>query len=244
MKFNEKDVRAFYRLLNHRFLTELRFLKRGHFPAFSIVKSEDEFVKKCKTWNGRHPPATLPSKAWAPRNVYAGLRDRRKDLKRCANFGDIVGLQIVTLDIDPVREAETPSTDQELKNALEVAEFIRNWFSKKGYVPPIRAMTGNGVCLYFCIPYYEITDENRDEVTRALEKFEQNCRKKFKEILKEKNCQIDRMFDLPRIGKVIGTMSVKGENTKERPWRLSYFIDEPKRIEDKKFLQNLLKGKI
>jgi hypothetical protein len=231
MKFNEKDVRAFYRLLNHRFLTELRFLKRGHFPAFSIVKSEDEFVKKCKVWNGK-------------RNVYAGLRDRRKDLKRCANFGDIVGLQIVTLDIDPIREAEIPSTDQELKNALEVAEFIRNWFSKRGYVPPIRAMTGNGVCLYFCTPYYEITNKNRDEVTRALEKFEQNCRKKFKEILKEKSCQIDRMFDLPRIGKVIGTMSVKGENTKERPWRLSYFIDEPKRIEDKKFLQNLLKGKI
>jgi hypothetical protein len=231
MKFNEKDVRAFYRLLNHRFLTELRFLKKGYFPAFSIVKNEDEFVKKCKIWNGK-------------RNVYAGLRDRKKDLKRCANFGDIVGLQIVTLDIDPIREAETPSTDEELKNALEVAKFIRNWFSKRGYFPPIRAMTGNGVCLYFCTPYYEITDENRDEVTRALEKFEQNCREKFKQILKEKNCQIDRMFDLPRIGKVIGTMSIKGKKTKERPWRLSYFLDEPKRNEDEKFLKNILKGKI
>jgi hypothetical protein len=105
-------------------------------------------------------------------------------------------------------------------------------------------MTGNGVCLYFCTPYYEITDQNRDEATRAIEKFEQNCRKKFKEILKEKNCQIDRMFDLPRIGKVIGTMSVKGKNTKERPWRLSHFIDEPKRVEDKKFLKNLFAGRI
>ena len=231
MKFNEKDVKAFYYLLNHKFLTELRFLKRGYFPAFSIVKNEKEFVNKCKTWNGK-------------RNIYVGLRDRRKGLKKCANFGDIIGLQIVTLDIDPIREAETPSTDEELKNALDVGEFIRNWFSKRGYVPPIRAMTGNGVCLYFCTPYYEITDENREEVTRALEKFEQNCREKFKEILKEKNCQIDRMFDLPRIGKVIGTMSVKGQNTKERPWRLSYFIDEPKRIEDEKFLNNLLKGKV
>jgi tRNA(Ser,Leu) C12 N-acetylase TAN1 len=231
MNFNEKDVKAFYRLLNHKFLTELRFLKRGYFPAFSIVKSEDDFVKKCKIWN-------------AKRNIYAGLRDRKKDLKRCANFGDIVGLQIVTLDIDPIRESETPSTDQELKNALDVAEFIRNWFSKRGYVPPIRAMTGNGVCLYFCTPCYKITDKNRDKVIRTLEKFEQNCREKFKEILKEKNCLIDRMFDLPRVGKVIGTMSVKGKNTKERPWRLSYFIDEPKRVEDKKFLQNLLKSKI
>jgi hypothetical protein len=83
-----------------------------------------------------------------------------------------VGLQIITLDIDPIRERETPSTGQELKNALEVAEFIRNWFSKRGYVPPIRAMTGNGVFFYFCAPYYEITDKNRDKMTRVLEKFE------------------------------------------------------------------------
>jgi hypothetical protein len=64
--------------------------------ASSIVKSEDEFAKKCKTWNGK-------------RNVYAGLRDRRKYLKKCANFGDIVGLQIVTLDIDTIREVEKNS---------------------------------------------------------------------------------------------------------------------------------------
>lgn len=178
------------------------------------------------------------------RNIYAGLRDRRKDLRKCANFGDIIGLQILTLDIDPIREPETPSTNEELKNALEVAEFIRNWFSKLGYIPPIRAMTGNGVCLYFCTPYYKITGKQRDKVTRCLENFELNCREKFKDILEEKNCQIDRMFDLPRIGKVIGTMSVKGVNTKERPWRLSYFIDKPKRIEDEKLLKNILKGKL
>ena len=76
-------------------------------------------------------------------------RDRREGLKKCANFEDIVGFQIVTLDIDPIRKPETPSTNEELKKTLDVAEFIRNWFSKKNYIPPIRAMTGNGVCLFF-----------------------------------------------------------------------------------------------
>jgi hypothetical protein len=52
------------------------------------------------------------------------------------------------------------------------------------------------------------------------------------------------MFDLPRIGKVIGTLSVKGKNTKERPWRLSYFIDKPRRVEDEKILKAILKGKL
>jgi len=231
MKFNEKDVRAFYRLLNHKFLTELRFLKRGHFPAFKIVKNEEDFVKACKIWNGK-------------RNVYAGLRDRKENLRKCANFSDIIGIQIVTLDIDPVREADVAATKEEMERAIKVAEIIRNWFKEKGYVSPIRAMTGNGTCLYFCTPFYEVTDENREEITRLLEKFELNCREKFKDVLKKYNCQIDRMYDLPRVGKVIGTLSVKGENTKERPWRLSYFIDEPKRINDEKFLKNLLKGKI
>lgn len=231
MEFKEKDVRKFYRLLNHRYLTELRFLKEGCPPVFSIVKNEEDFVKKCKFWNGK-------------RNVYAGLRDRRKDLKKCASFGDIISLQIVTLDIDPIRSPETPSTNEELKGALKVAEKIRNWFKKRGYFPPIRAMTGNGTCLYFCTPYYEINEKNREKVMRSLEKFEANCREKFKEILSENKCEIDRICDLPRIGKVIGTMSVKGKNTKERPWRLSYFIDKPERVEDEKFLKNLLKGKI
>jgi hypothetical protein len=231
MKFNEEDVRSFYRLLNHKFLTELRFLRRGFFPAFSIVKNEDDFVKKCKIWNKK-------------RNVYAGLRDRKRDLKKCANFGDIIGLQIVTLDIDPIREAEIPSTNEELKRAMKVAQIIRNYFKKKKFIPPIRAMTGNGVCLYFFTPFYKITDKNRDRITRFLEKFEQNAREKFKKILKENKCLIDRMFDLPRIGKVIGTLSVKGKNTKERPWRLSYFIDKPRRVEDEKILKAILKGKL
>ncbi|MBC7327428.1 hypothetical protein H5T87_04860 [bacterium] len=227
--FNEADVRAFYRLLNHKYLTELRFLKRGYFPAYAIVTNEDDFLKKCKVWNGK-------------RNIYAGLRDRREGMRKCANFGDIIGVQLLTLDIDPRRPAEIPSTKEELERALEVGEVIRNWFESQGYIPPIRAMTGNGVCLYFCIPFFEVNDDNRDEITRLIERFEQNCREKFKQILKDKDSTIDSMYDLPRIGKVIGTLSVKGEHSEERPWRLSYFIDPPTRINDEKLLKSLLRG--
>ncbi|MDI6591996.1 MAG: hypothetical protein QME61_03635 [Patescibacteria group bacterium] len=245
--FNEKEVRFFYQLLNHKGITELRFLKRGTFPAFKLVKNEDDFVRECKKWTPTLPPPSQPEYILVgphgKRNVYAGLRDRRGDLKKCANFGDIVGLQIVTLDIDPIRPAEIPSTNEELKKAMKVAEIIRNWFKENKFSPPIRAMTGNGVCLYFCTPFYKVTDKNRYKITRCLENFEIKMREKFKKELKENNCLIDRMFDLPRIGKVIGTLSVKGENKKERPWRLSYFIDQPKRIEDEKFLKMILKLK-
>jgi len=49
------------------------------------------------------------------------------------------------------------------------------------------------------------------------------------------------MHDLPRIAKVIGTMSIKGENTTERPWKLSYWIESPhKRKVDRKLLNAII----
>ena len=44
--FNERLVRLFYRLLNHKGDIELRFIKRGMHPVFKVVKSEEDFVNK------------------------------------------------------------------------------------------------------------------------------------------------------------------------------------------------------
>jgi len=227
-KFREDDVRFFYRLLNHTHLTELRFLKKGKFPAYKIVANEDEFVKACRAWNGK-------------RNIYAGLRDRHRFLKRCANMFDIIGLQIIALDIDPVREPETPSTDEELERALRVAKIIVEWFERQGYLRPYTAMTGNGYCLYFPVPYYPINDENRFEITDKLALFEQGMRNIFRKELRDFKCSMDSMYDLPRIAKVIGTLSIKGEHTRERPWRLSTWIEKFEgRREDPKLLESII----
>ena len=225
--FNEEDVRLYYKLLDHKYLTELRFLKRGSFPAFKIVDNEEDFVQACKKWNGK-------------RNIYAGLRDRRQGLKKCATMADIIGVKIITLDIDPIRETETASTDEELNSAIEVASIIRDWFNENGFQPPFRAMTGNGVCLYFRIPFYKINEDNRFEFPYKLEKFEQEMRRTFKQVLKENNCRIDSMYDLPSIAKVIGTLSVKGENKPERPHRVSYWLDKPVEPEEDKKLLNFI----
>jgi hypothetical protein len=44
--FNERQIRLFYRLLNHKGDTELRFIKRGMYPAFKVVKSKEDFEKQ------------------------------------------------------------------------------------------------------------------------------------------------------------------------------------------------------
>jgi hypothetical protein len=102
-------------------------------------------------------------------------------------------------------------------------------------------MTGNGTCLYFPVPYYEIKDTNRNDISRALEWFESKLRKIFKKELNRYNCRINSIYDLPEIAKVIGTMSIKGEDTTERPWRLSYWIEElSKRKVDRKLLNAII----
>lgn len=225
----EEDIRLHYRLLNHKYLTELRFLMRGMYPAYRLVKDEDTFFSVCRQWNGR-------------RNIYVGLRDRRKGFRTCAKTEDIIGLQSIVLDIDPIRESETPSTKSELNAAIELGEVIKKWFVKNGHREPCTAVTGNGCCLYFFTPFYRIHDKNRFSMTRHIEGFENWVRKNFKKELRDYNSVIDRMYDLPRIVRVIGTYNLKGTSRARRPWRLSYWLDKPKdRCEDKKLLKSLLK---
>jgi hypothetical protein len=211
---SETDVKEFYRLLHHRYLTEIRALRRGHFPVLKIVRDESAFITFCRLWNGR-------------RNLYAGLRDRRQGLRSYGRAEDIVGVQIVTLDVDPVRETETPATDIEVRRAVDVSRAIADAFEAEGYLRPWRAMTGNGVSLYFCLPWLEVDDSNREKTTRLIELFESRMRDKFRTRLDAAGCRIDSMFDLPRIAKIIGTLSLKGDETPGRPWRLSAWIERP-----------------
>lgn len=226
--FNEIDVRFHYRLLNHKYVTELRFLKRGMHPVYRLGKGEENFVSVCRQWNGK-------------RNIYVGLRDRREGLKYAGKTEDIIGLQSVVLDIDPIRQTETPSTQKELNCAIKLVKIIKRWFIQNEYKEPQIAITGNGCCLYFLLPFHRIGDGNRFELIRKTENFENWARNNFKKELKTYNCAIDRMYDLPRIVRVIGTYNIKGKSSVKRPWRLSYWLDKLKtRREDNKLLEFIL----
>ena len=69
-----------------------------------------------------------------------------------------------------------------------------------------------------------------------LKAFENHQRQLFATSL----VKIDSIFNLSRIIKVIGTLSVKGENTPERPHRLSRSLDPFVRREDKRLLDAIL----
>lgn len=223
-----EDLKFTYKLLNHKGPTELRMLKEGSFPIVKFVRKEEDFIKTCIDFNGK-------------RNIYVGIRDRREDLKYAAKKEDIVGLNLTVIDIDPIRPKNLPSTDEELNRAISLSNKISDFFKEEGFKKPLRGVTGNGVDIFFVLPYFEINDSNRFEVEEALLWFENFIREKFKEETRKLNLKIDNMYDLPRIVKVIGTKNIKGIETNDRPHRVSYWIDKPnKREEDTKLLNFIL----
>ena len=228
--FNEDDVRLHYHLLNHEHVTELRLIKRGMFPICKIVNNVDTFVSVCRQWNGK-------------RNVYVGLRDRRAKLRTCGRTEDIEAVQSVALDIDPIRQTDTPSTKSELDRAIRFAEAIAGWIEENGYKKPWIAVTGNGCCLYFLLPMERINARNRSALTKGIEIFEDWVRSNVKKEMVKYKCNIDSMYDLPRIVRVIGTCNIKGRNTANRPWRLSYWLHKKKkRVLDKRLLRRIMQS--
>ncbi|MCX8094844.1 MAG: hypothetical protein N3D74_01445 [Caldisericia bacterium] len=224
---NLDDIKLTYKLLNHKGPTELRILKEGVYPIVKFVNNESDFLKECILFNGK-------------RNIYAGIRDRKIDIKFAARKEDIVGLNLTVIDIDPIRPKNLPSDDDELNRAIFLSEKIKDFFNNNSFKKLFRGMTGNGVSLFFVIPYYVINDENRYDIEDSLLWFENFIRDKFKKEIQELNLKIDNMYDLPRIVKVIGTKSIKGVETKDRPHRVSYWIDKPIKIEEDEKLLNFI----
>jgi hypothetical protein len=223
-----EDIKLTYKILNHKGPSELRLLKEGSFPIIRFANNEEDFLKICIEFNNK-------------RNVYVGIRDRKKDIKNAAKREDIVGLNLTVIDIDPLREKNYPSSEIELKNAIHLSQKIKDYFIQNGFKSPYTAVTGNGASIFFVFPYTQIDDDNRFEIEDGLYFFENFIREKFKKDFNELNLRIDSIYDLPRIVRVIGTKNIKGEESQDRPHRVSYWIDKPYSItEDSKLLSFIL----
>jgi hypothetical protein len=120
------------------------------------------------------------------------------------------------LDVDPKRPSGISSTDDEKREALEVAKAARNWLLSVG-VPASAILTGdsgNGAYVLVRLPDYELTDE-RKGIKKALVNFVAD---KFD----TGRVEIDRsVFNPARLIGALGAMKVKGENITERPHRRS-----------------------
>jgi hypothetical protein len=139
---------------------------------------------------------------------------------------DIKNVDYFLVDIDPVRPTGVSSTNEELNAAWSVCDQVRTYLSSLGFNCPIIAMSGNGYHIL-----YPVIDKPLEIYNQSLGNKKENedlFHNALKVLaLKFNNDQVKIDTSVAKAGQLIkfyGTVARKGQNTAERPHRLSRII--------------------
>lgn len=208
-------------------LTQVEPPKKSQPPIIKYVRSKKEYIETCENINAN-----------GLFQVYSGNNPRHKE------GGDALSVKSIShivLDCDPIRPEEfekKAATQEEMDICEKEVDRIIEHSLKIKLSRPTKIFTGNGFALDWKIPTIEITDDNREEVTNKIKNF-------VKEMQKNYNCEttikIDQTGDLPRIYKPAGVMSKKGDDTKDRPFRMAKFCGDISEVEDKILFDYIMK---
>jgi len=168
-------------------------------------------------------------------SIYATLNPVRPDLlSRAKNRiqerarettcdADIVRRCRLLLDIDPERAGVIPSTEDELRAALERRDQTVKWLAGFGWPRPVLGMSGNGGRADYAI------DLPNDKASGALVGA---VLKALAHIHDDSAVKVDTtVANASRIAKVFGTLAIKGAATADRPYRRAEIEEVPDRIE-------------
>ncbi len=162
-------------------------------------------------------------------NIYVGINERNRIN---ATKQDIQAVNFVVIDLDSVRaDKNQPANQTELDATIQASELIQDWFVGNGFLPPVRAISGNGCHLWIKIPRLpltglEMTSQWKSKVKQFYLQMESILPAELQARVK-----IDPIQDVTRIIKLIGTTSVKANPTDDRPNRISSWLDHPESIE-------------
>jgi P4 family phage/plasmid primase-like protien len=136
---------------------------------------------------------------------------------------DIIRRRWFPVDIDPVRPSGISSTDAEHAAALAMADAVSAWLAELGFPEPVRADSGNGAHLLYRI------DLQNDAASLALVK---RGLRVLDAVFSDRSVTVDAAnHNAGRIWKLYGTVSRKGDNTPDRPYRRSKILSVPDRLE-------------
>ncbi|MBP7675750.1 MAG: DUF3987 domain-containing protein [Thermoanaerobaculia bacterium] len=135
---------------------------------------------------------------------------------------DVPRRRLIVLDFDPVRPAGISSTDDEKAAAQVLAHRVRLYLSGIGWPEPIVADSGNGWHLLYAV---DLPGADGGLVKACLEALAAR--------FDSDETKVDTtVFNPARITKLYGTLARKGDDTPERPHRMSRIIEVPDRIEN------------
>jgi hypothetical protein len=156
------------------------------------------------------------------RQIYAGLNPRKTKSGKTVDISRVIG---IPFDVDTIRPKNTAATNEELTQSKERVNDLITWMQTTQYNQPLISMSGNGfhVVLKVNIPV-------TDDLSEKLEAFFHEAPTKG----------LDSIFDLPRIIKVPGTLSIKGVPTAARPHRLSRILTLGNETPDKALREHII----
>ena len=224
--FIEDDVTRFYHYLGHHpdEWTEIRAIEwtpdaKGQIER-TWVNNEKDFIDFCRKWNQK-------------RHLYAGVNPRNKQAGTTQDVSRVTG---IPFDIDSQREKgyeKDAATDQEVTEAYKQLEQMLKLIKEKGYDEPYIDFSGNGFRVIQKVDMPINDHKKADEKLKAY----------FMEY-KIHISTLDSIYDIPRIIKVPGTWSIKGQNTEERPHRLAKIRNIGTTEPDQKLKQHIYEIKI
>lgn len=219
MLSKKEENKRYFELLDQK-RTELRAIKfvktsdgkiGGKVVEIAEIDNYSQFRDFCNKWDKKA-------------NVYAGIHER---IIGGTTSNDVSSVKIIAIDIDSIHPINDAATDLELEKCKKEVMKMVDELSKK-YSRPSILMSGNGFQLLWKIRLIKINNNNRKLVESKIKAWINNIKDKYT----TSNKNIDQIGDLARILKVSGTMSVKGYNTKKRPFRTSYFVEYHTDISD------------
>ncbi len=147
------------------------------------------------------------------------LVKQKKDLSTSDKH--ITHYQWLPIDSDPERISNISATEEEHQRALAHSRKIRDALKELGWPDPIETDSGNGGHLQYRI---NLPTSESQLIKRVLEG--------LAERFDENGIHVDRtLYNPSRIIKLYGTLACKGDNTEERPHRLSRVLAIPEGIQ-------------
>src|SRR5215469_13169375 len=147
------------------------------------------------------------------------LVEQKKDFSTPDKYID--GLKWLAIDCDPERVSGISSTEEEHEKALAMCRKIRDLLKALRWPEPVLADSGNGGHLLYRI---DLPTSDSQLLKRVLEGLQQ---------YNEPDVHVDlTLFNPSRIIKLYGTLACKGDNTDERPHRLSRILEVPDQLQE------------
>lgn len=219
--FSEEEIRNTFEVYQNR-LFEVRILPHSDlkYPVSGYFDNADDLINQIKKNHYESIPLFMTlneidsdTECIISQNIF-GKGNKAVSDKYIVNY------TCIHIDADPEKDdVHSQATEQESEYAKEKINQVYKYLTEQGFPEGIIAFSGNG----YNIDYYT-NFPNTKENKAIVKQFLDNLSKLFS----DDKVKIDTTtYNPSRIIKLFGCVSAKGQNTPERPYRLTRIISVP-----------------